>query len=78
MVPEPLHSLFSLCVRAHYIYKKGNVYEMGQITRKLCFSLQVFGGPSYALPDSAEINKNCSFHTTQPLNESQLHLVMFF
>ena len=25
-------------------------------------------------PDSAKNNKDCSFHTTQPLNESQLLL----
>lgn len=64
---------FSLC-QIPYVFKKGNMCEMGQVTRELCVCLfPSLGRPIICsfrvLPDLAKINKTCSFHTTQSLNE---------
>ena len=56
-----------------------HLYRTGQVTHGLyvCLSARLRRPIMYSfsiLPDSAKNNTDCSCHTTQPLNESQLLL----
>lgn len=82
MVPEPVHSVLSPCVGSHVSIRQAMCMEWDKSHMVyVCLSAR-FGRPIMCsfrvLSDSAKINKKCSFHATQPFNESQLLLVMSF